>query len=239
MLTVTGAREKSAPETQHIRNRAAVGNSRGFAYCPRMSDVSSFQPAHRTIFDTPVLSPMLRGFARLLFRLLGWRVDRPFPHDLRQAVVIGAPHTSNWDLPYALLAAFALGRSVHWLGKIQIFRFPFGGVMRWLGGIPVDRSRSNNLVEAAVRCFEDRSRPLLLIVPPEGTRRSVERWKTGFYYIALGAQVPVVMAYLDHGHRVLGAGRLFAPTGDIDSDMVAIRSYYEPFRGWAHRRERS
>jgi 1-acyl-sn-glycerol-3-phosphate acyltransferase len=198
---------------------------------------TTFQPARRTIFNTPVITPLLRAIARSLFRWLGWRIDGVIPPDLKQAVVIGAPHTSNWDLPYALMAAFSLDRKLHWLGKAQIFRFPFGGLMRWMGGIPVDRSRSNNLVDAAVRCFSDTRPPLLLLVPPEGTRKEVERWKTGFYYIALGADVPVVMAYMDHSTRLCGVNRVFRPTGDLESDMTAIRAYYAPIRGWAKRHE--
>jgi 1-acyl-sn-glycerol-3-phosphate acyltransferase len=196
---------------------------------------SGIQPARYTVFDTPVLSPMIRWISSRLLGRLGWRFDGVMPADLRQAVLIAAPHTSNWDLPYALMAAFALGRKVHWLGKRQIFRFPFRGLMRWLGGIPVDRSRSNNLVEAAVRCFNGSSEPLLLIVPPEGTRSAVAQWKTGFYYIAMGARVPVVMAYMDHATRVCGASRVFQPTGDIERDMSEIRQFYAPFRGWVDR----
>jgi 1-acyl-sn-glycerol-3-phosphate acyltransferase len=191
----------------------------------------AFRPARTTIFDTPILSPVIRWASSRILSRLGWRFDGVIPPDLEKAVLIAAPHTSNWDLPYALMAAFALGRKVHWLGKQQIFRFPFRGLMRWLGGIPVDRSRSNNLVEAAVECFRDSSGPLLLIVPPEGTRSAVTRWKTGFYYIAMGAQVPVVMAYMDHSTRVCGASRVFQPGGDIDRDMVEIRQFYAPFRG--------
>ena len=134
-----------------------------------------------------------------------------------------------------LMAAFVLERELHWLGKAQIFRFPFGGLMRWMGGIPVDRSRTNNLVDAAIQCFTAERAPLLLLVPPEGTRKAVTTWKTGFYYIALGAEVPVVMAYMDHGTRTCGVDRLFYPTGNIESDMADIRAYYAPFRGWSMR----
>jgi 1-acyl-sn-glycerol-3-phosphate acyltransferase len=166
-----------------------------------------------------------------MLRVLGWRFEAEFPADIKKAVVIAAPHTSNWDLPYTLMVAFAMGRKVHWLGKIQIFRFPFSGVMRWLGGIGVDRTRSLNLVDAAVESFTQTSDPLLLVVPPEGTRSKVREWKTGFYYIALGAKVPIIMAYIDHSTRCCGAGALFFPTGDIEADMAEIRSYYVPFKG--------
>lgn len=197
-----------------------------------------FQRARHTVFDTPGLSHVIRWVAGRIFRVLGWRLDGAMPAELRNAVLIAAPHTSNWDLPYALMAAFVLGRKVHWLGKSSIFRFPFGGLMRWLGGIPVDRSRSNNLVDAAVQCFSEAAEPLLLIVPPEGTRSAVTQWKTGFYYIALGARVPVVMAYMDHSNRVCGASRLFHPSGDIAADMIEIRRFYAPFRGWVDRKPR-
>ncbi len=206
---------------------SAVGAGRAVSTLPD----SGFQPARHTIFDTPILSRMIRWASSRILAGLGWRFDGVIPADLRQAVLIAAPHTSNWDLPYALMAAFVLGRKVHWLGKRQIFRFPFRGLMRWLGGIPVDRSRSNNLVDAAVECFKASSEPLLLIVPPEGTRSAVTRWKTGFYYIAQGACVPVVMAYMDHSTRICGASRVFHPTGDIDRDMAEIRLFYAPFRG--------
>jgi 1-acyl-sn-glycerol-3-phosphate acyltransferase len=201
------------------------------------TDGSGFQPATRTLFNTPLLTPALRAIARTLFRFLGWRFEGVIPTGLHQAVVIGAPHTSNWDLPYMLMAAFVLERELHWLGKAQIFRFPFGGLMRWMGGIPVDRSRANNLVDAAIQCFTAERTPLLLLVPPEGTRKAVATWKTGFYYIALGAEVPVVMAYMDHGTRTCGVDRLFYPTGNIESDMADIRAYYAPFRGWSMRNE--
>jgi len=204
-----------------------------------MDSHSVFRPARFTIFDTPLLSPFLRWSCRRVFHALGWQFAGEFPTETKQAVVIAAPHTSNWDLPYALMAAFAMGRKVHWLGKMQIFRFPFSGLMRWLGGIAVDRSRSGNLVEAAIGCFKETTGPLLLIVPPEGTRTAVERWKTGFYYIALGAEVPVVMAYMDHGTRRCGAAQLFFPTGDIDADMAEIRAYYAPFKGWAQMKSRA
>ncbi len=194
-----------------------------------------FDPAGYTVFDTPVLSAALRWLSGRFFSGLGWRFEGQIPNEVTQAVVIAAPHTSNWDLPYALLAAFALGRKVHWLGKAQIFRFPFRGLMRWLGGIPVDRSRSNNLVDAAVQCFRQSQTPLLLIVPPEGTRSAVRQWKTGFYYIALGAGVPVIMAYMDHGTRQCGASHVLQPSGDIEADMATIRNFYAPFRGWSRR----
>jgi 1-acyl-sn-glycerol-3-phosphate acyltransferase len=117
------------------------------------------------------------------------------------------------------------------MGKEQIFKPPFRGLMMWLGGLPVDRSKSSNLVAASIDAIKIANGPLQLIVPPEGTRGKTRFWKTGFYYIAQGAQVPIVMAYLDYDKKIGGLGPVFQPTGDIDSDMAAIKSFYVPFKG--------
>jgi 1-acyl-sn-glycerol-3-phosphate acyltransferase len=146
-------------------------------------------------------------------------------------VLIAAPHTSNWDLPYTLMVAFVLRLNLYWMGKQSLFRWPFGPVMRWLGGIAVDRSKSTNLVAASAQAIRNAKGPLQLTVPPEGTRSKTRYWKTGFYYIALEAQVPIVMAYMDYGRKVSGLGPVFHPTGDIDKDMAAIKTFYAPFKG--------
>lgn len=103
--------------------------------------------------------------------------------------------------------------------------------MRWLGGIPVDRSKSNNLVESSADAIRNANEPLQLIVPPEGTRRKTRHWKTGFYYIAQSAQVPIILAYMDYETKRSGMGPLFEPTGDIDADMAHIKAFYQPFKG--------
>ena len=113
-------------------------------------------------------------------------------------MLIAAPHTSNWDLPYTLMVAFALRLNIYWMGKHSLFRPPFGAVMRWLGGIAVDRGRSTNLVTASAQAIQAADGPLQLVVPPEGTRGRTRHWKTGFYFIALEARVPIVMAYMDY-----------------------------------------
>jgi len=145
--------------------------------------------------------------------------------------LIAAPHTSNWDLPYTLMVAFVLRLNVYWMGKASIFRWPFGGLMRWLGGIAVRREQSNNLVAASAQALREAQGPVQLIVPPEGTRSKTRYWKTGFYYIALTAEVPIVMAYMDYAQKRSGLGPVFSPTGDIDADMQAIKTFYAPFKG--------
>ncbi|MDP1998988.1 MAG: lysophospholipid acyltransferase family protein [Rhodoferax sp.] len=186
---------------------------------------------HRTIFDTPIVNTVLRAFSLAFLKLAGWKVQGSLPAGAEKSVLIAAPHTSNWDLPYTLMVAFSLRLTPYWMGKEQIFKPPFRGLMMWLGGLPVDRSKSSNLVAASIDAIKIANGPLQLIVPPEGTRGKTRFWKTGFYYIAVGAQVPIVMAYMDYEKKVSGLGPVFQPTGDIDADMAAIKSFYAPFKG--------
>ena len=152
---------------------------------------------HRTIFDTPIVNTLLRWGSTVFLRLMGWKVVGKLPPSAAKSVLIAAPHTSNWDLPYTLMVCFVLRLNVYWMGKASIFRPPFRGVMMWLGGISVDRSQSNNLVADSSAAITRATGPLQLIVPPEGTRTGTRYWKTGFYYIASGAGVPIMLAYLD------------------------------------------
>ena len=186
---------------------------------------------HRTIFTTPVVNTLLRGFSVAFLKLTGWRVEGALPAHAAKSVLIAAPHTSNWDLPYTLMVAFALRLNPYWMGKHSLFKAPFGPVMRWLGGIAVNREQSSNLVAASAQAIAEADGPLQLIVPPEGTRAKTRYWKTGFYYIARGAQVPIVMAYMDYAQKRSGLGPLFEPTGDMDADMAAIKAFYAPFKG--------
>lgn len=186
---------------------------------------------HRTIFTTPVVNTLLRGFSLVFLKLTGWTVEGALPPQAAKSVFIAAPHTSNWDLPYTLMVAFALRLNPYWMGKHTIFKGPFGPVMRWLGGIAVNRDQANNLVAASAQAIREAYSPLQLIVPPEGTRSKTRYWKTGFYYIAQTAGVPIVMAYMDYSTKRSGLGPLFQPTGDVDADMAAIKAFYAPFKG--------
>ncbi|HEY0961352.1 MAG TPA: lysophospholipid acyltransferase family protein [Pseudomonadales bacterium] len=182
-----------------------------------------------SVFTTPVLTPILRGIARVLFRLCGWRAV-PDARMRAPFVFIGAPHTSNWDFVLLLGAMLILKLDIRWMGKHTLFRFPFGGVMRWLGGIPVNRSRAHNRVADIVAEFA-RDPDLIVCIPPEGTRKKVERWKTGFYRIAHGAGVPIMMTVIDAEQRLMRLIDVFHPTGDIDRDMPLIQQHYLGFRG--------
>lgn len=182
-----------------------------------------------SVFTTPVLTPLLRGLAWFLLRISGWTVQ-PDPRLKPPCVFIGAPHTSNWDFVLLLGAMLVLRLDMRWLGKHTLFRFPFGGLMRWLGGIPVDRSRAHNRVADLVAAFA-RDPNLFLCIPPEGTRKKVERWKTGFYRIAAGAGVPILMTVIDAERKSMRLLDVYQPSGDIDRDLPQIQAHYLGFRG--------
>ena len=174
---------------------------------------------------------MRAAIGRLTLRLLGWRIEGNLP-DLPRMVVIGAPHSSNWDFVLGVALVFAMRLDIRFLGKQELFRGPLGGFMRWLGGIPVHRDRPDGVVEDAIARFAESDR-LVLAMAPEGTRRPVDRWKTGFYRIAAGAGVPIVAGFFDNGRKRIGFGAVFRADGDPDADIERIREWYAgmPRRG--------
>jgi 1-acyl-sn-glycerol-3-phosphate acyltransferase len=169
-------------------------------------------------------SPWSRALARWLMRRIGWDIEGNLP-DCPRFVFVVAPHTSNWDFPIGVLAMFAFGVRMNWLGKHTLFFFPVAPILRWLGGEPVDRSAHHGTVGAAIDRFRTR-RQWVLAVSPEGTRKRVERWKTGFYRIAAGADVPMVAAWIDYSRRRIGLGPPLVPGPDEAADMVAMGRFF-------------
>jgi 1-acyl-sn-glycerol-3-phosphate acyltransferase len=167
------------------------------------------------------------GIADLALRLAGWRTEGAPPASAERFVLIAAPHTSNWDAVIMVLAARSYRLRLAWFVKDSWFAFPLGGVMRALGGVPIDRSARNGVVEQAIARLKETIGPLVLAVPPEGTRGHAPHWKTGFYHIARGAGVPIVLGYLDYGRKVAGLGPAFTPTGDLDADFAVFRDFYD------------
>ena len=172
---------------------------------------------------TPGLLPAWIG--RLWMWFFGWTVTGKVP-DGEKMVFIGEPHTSNWDFPFMLAAAAILRMRVSWMGKASLFKKPFGGFMLWLGGIPIIRDQKRGIVAYMVELFEN-SDHLCVLIPPSGTRSKDDYWKSGFYWIAHGAQVPIVCTYLDFGRKEAGIGLTFIPTGDVTADMDRIREFYK------------
>ena len=212
---------------------AIIGIPRAMHARVSTSPTSDDRPCamHRTIFDTPIVNTVLRTGSLAFLKAAGWKIEGSLPQGVTKCVLIAAPHTSNWDLPYTLMVAFALRLQIHWMGKSSIFAFPFGPLMRWLGGIAVNRAQASNLVDSCAQELTQAQGSVHLVIPPEGTRSKTRYWKTGFYYIAVQAQVPIVMAYMDYARKVSGLGPLFHPSGDIEKDMVAIQAFYAPFKG--------
>ena len=177
-----------------------------------------------TIFDTPILKSLVRWLSVFFLWINGWRTEGQLPV-IPKFVLVVAPHTSNWDFPYGLFIVFILRAKIYWLGKEAIFRIPLKRFFKWLGGIPIDRSKSSNVVAQSIKRFHENER-LILAIAPAGTRKKVKKWKTGFYHIATGANVPIVLGFLDYRRKVGGIGPVIYPTGDFEADIKTIRAFY-------------
>ena len=176
----------------------------------------------RTLSQLPY--EMFRTLALALYRLVGWRVEGETP-STDKFVVIAAPHTSNWDLPFMLGVALHFRIKLHWMGKNSLFKPPFGRFMRWLGGISIDRSKSSNTVDQMIEIF-NAADSLAVAIPPEGTRSKTRYWKTGFYNIAHGAGVPIALGFLDYKRKVGGIGKTLITSGDYEADLETIKAFY-------------
>jgi 1-acyl-sn-glycerol-3-phosphate acyltransferase len=183
-----------------------------------------------TLFNTPVLSALLRAICLVIMRLIGWKCPRPVPPDLDKCVVIVAPHTSNWDFALFLVIVFATKMRLDVLIKNTLFIGPVGWFLRYCGGVPVERTRASALVNQMVRQFETRQR-LNLLITPEGTRSARTHWKTGFYHIAKAANVPIVIAYLDTATKTVAVHDIVMPSDDMDGDMAKIYALYDSKTG--------
>lgn len=169
--------------------------------------------------------PIRYWIGKTFLSAFGWRTEGELPDDAKY-VVIAAPHTSNWDLPFMLGVAYVLDARVSWMGKHTLFEWaPLGAFFRALGGVPVDRRSPQDLVQQMVTLFRERE-TFVLAIPPEGTRSKTKYWKSGFYYIARGANVPIVLGFLDFKRRVGGVGGVVHPTDDVEADIEKIRAFY-------------
>ena len=171
----------------------------------------------------------LQKFAHAILNLAGWRVDTFIPNE-KKYIIVGAHHTTNWDLPLALLFSLASGIKFNFLAKDEIFWGPVGYVMRKLGGLPVNRRANTHFVTQIAEEFHKREN-LVIGITPEGTRKKTAYWKTGFYYIALTAKVPIALAYFDYPNRRVGIGKMITPTGNLEADLDLVREFYADKKG--------
>jgi 1-acyl-sn-glycerol-3-phosphate acyltransferase len=188
-----------------------------------------------TIFNTPILSTLFHILTKIIMRLTGWRVEGTLP-DLPKYVLIGAPHTSNWDFVLFLGIIFTLRANVKFMGKAELFRNPVGWFFYYCGGVPVDRKKSTGLVEQMVDACNKADR-FILTIAPEGTRHQVSDWKRGFYHIARNSGIPIVMAVVDGKKKTVRVGQVFQPTEDMEADMKTIKGYFEGAVGINPRRK--
>lgn len=165
----------------------------------------------------------VRLIGMTLLKIAGWRVEGYLP-PVRKLVIIGGPHTSNWDFILLVLFALYFRTPTNWIGKDALFKPPLGWIMRRLGGIAVDRSRKSDTVSQVVDVINARD-DLVLVVTPEGTRGRVEKWKSGFYWIAHGADIPITIFFADYKRRVCGFGPVVEPTGDYESDVQVLKDF--------------
>jgi len=180
--------------------------------------------------EVPQLGPSIAAPAcRWLFRRCGWRVIGELP-DVAKLVAIAAPHSSNWDVIWGLLVKVGLRLDVRFIGKREAFFWPLGPILRNFGGIPIDRKAAHDVVGTMRRRFETEER-LWLAIAPEGTRKKVQKWKSGFWRIAHEAGVPILPVYFHYPEKTIGFGPLIVPGDDPDADMARIREFYRPWQG--------
>ena len=172
----------------------------------------------------------MRLFVRFLFWIFGWQIDSHTPKGVNKCVIVMGPHTSNWDFVLGKMAFVSYGVRAKFLIKKELFVFPFGYILKWMGGIPVDRSQRNNLTERAKELF-DQCQSLYLVFTPEGTRKYNPNWKKGFYYISEAAKVPIYIAYVDYEKKIGGFHSLYEPTGDTEKDIIEIKGILSQFKG--------
>lgn len=173
---------------------------------------------------------MMQAISKFILRLLGWRLEMPPKPWPEKYIIIVIPHTSNWDFPLGLLVRAAIDEDVRYVGKDSLFKPPFGFIFRWLGGVPVDRSKRNKFVDAVIQEVKERNE-IKICIAPEGTRKRVDKLKTGFYYIARGADIPIVLCKFDYGNKLIGIDPPFYPTDDMEADFAHIYSYFDGVEG--------
>lgn len=171
------------------------------------------------------------GLTKFIYHnILGWKIDGNFDRSIKKSVLIVAPHTSYVDFVLSILVRRILKIQINFVGKKELFRPPFGWYFRWMGGAPLDRGKAENKVQAIANVFEQHEE-FRLAIAPEGTRKKVDRWKTGYYYIAMTAQVPIISVRLDYQKKIMGISEAFYPTGNIKADEPILKEYFKGIMG--------
>jgi 1-acyl-sn-glycerol-3-phosphate acyltransferase len=192
-------------------------------------DLAIDQTTARPARSRGVMSSVTRWVCASYLQLGGWKLHGDWPA-LDKAVLVAAPHTSNWDGINMLATAGYYRVKLRWMGKKSLTTGPFGWLIKWLGCVPIDRSAANDVVQTMTDVFARESR-MILAIPPEGTRSAAREWKTGFYHIARAAGVPLVLSVLDYGAKTVSLAAIITPSGDYEGDLAIIQNYYASARG--------
>lgn len=177
-----------------------------------------------------LVGDMYKLIAKLFFKLKGWKVRGGIPAGIKKCVLVAAPHTSSWDFIYGSFAWTLFGFDVNYLIKKEWFKFPFGFFFRSLGGLPVDRNKHSNFVDAMVELVNSK-KEIIVLITPEATRKKVDKWKTGFYYLALKANIPIVLGKINYKAKEAVVDGSFIPSGNIEKDFEIIRAFYKDVVG--------
>lgn len=169
---------------------------------------------------------MLRKLAKFILRLFGWNTNGALPEGIHKAVIVSAPHTSTWDFIIGRLTFWAIRVNIRFLIKKEAFVFPFGPLLKGLGGLPVERGNASSMVDQVVKMFR-KEKSLVVVITPEGTRKRVDKWKKGFYIIALRAKVPIALSYINYGNKTGGIGPIITPSGNYEEDLKFMEDFYK------------
>jgi len=172
----------------------------------------------------------MKLLSRLILKLIGWKLDERVPETQRY-VLIAYPHTSNWDFILGMLAKWGMGLPINWVAKHSMFWGPFKPMFIAMGGVPLNREKTTGFIQKNIELFAQREQFILGLMP-EGTRSKTDHWKTGFYHIAHGANVPIALAYLDYKNKVIGIGEIIQSSGDIHADFENIKAFYQDKIGY-------
>lgn len=173
---------------------------------------------------------MLNVISEWILKIIKWEVVGGVPDHIKKSIIVVMPHTSNWDFPLGLLTRRAIRRNIGFIAKDSLFVFPFGYFFRWLGGYPVDRSKKANYVQAVADVFR-KEKEMLISIAPEGTRKKVDKLKTGFYYIAKEAEIPMIFCSFDYGTRKITFSEPYYPTDDMAKDWEVMLNYFKGVKG--------
>ena len=173
---------------------------------------------------------MKKIIANIVLFIAGWKSSYKTDFDKDRCVMLAGPHTSNWDFLYAMAIFWKYNVNVKFFIKDAFTKGMHGGFFRWMGAIGVDRTKTNNLVDYAIRLF-DENKKIVILVPAEGSRKRVDKWKKGFYHIAIGAKVPVALGYLDYKNKIAGVDKMINLSGDFEADMKIVQDFYKTKTG--------